>query len=85
MTEMKCKQVLWNRGRLAALMRSLTSAVDMFPTTFDALSTTATLVSPSWNIRVRASAKGLSELFLLISIVCDREKDHQYIGRGLRT
>jgi hypothetical protein len=36
-----------NSGKLLELVRSLTSAVEMFPITFRALSTTATLVSPS--------------------------------------
>lgn len=55
-------QLSRRRGALAALVRCLTSTVEMLPTTFLALSTTATLVKPSVFIRIRASASGVSEL-----------------------
>jgi hypothetical protein len=47
MTEMKWIQLDFNRGKLELLIRSLTSTVEMFPTTLNALSTTAILVRPS--------------------------------------
>ena len=59
---MKWIQLAFNSGRLLVLVRSLISAEDMFPTTFIALSTTATLVSPSLLISWRASVKGRSPL-----------------------
>lgn len=46
-TEMKWIQLDLSNGKLLLFVRSLTSAVEMLPTTFNALSTTATLVSPS--------------------------------------
>lgn len=47
MTEMKWMQVDFRRGMLLLFVSNLTSAVEMFPTTLKALSTTATLVRPS--------------------------------------
>ena len=61
-TEMKWIQLDFSSGKLLALVRSLISAEDMFPTTFIALSTTGTLVSPSLLISWRASVKGRSPL-----------------------
>jgi hypothetical protein len=61
-TETKCMQVDCSKGRLAELVKSLTSAVEMFPTTFDALSMTGTLVNPSLLISCSASVNGLSPL-----------------------
>jgi hypothetical protein len=50
------------RGNLLLLVRSLISAVEIFPTTLKALSTTAMLVKPSLLITWRASDKLLSPL-----------------------
>lgn len=49
---------------LELLVKCRTSLVEILPTTFRPLSTTATLVRPSLFIRVRASDKGESELSL---------------------
>ncbi len=57
MTLIKCMHVFLSRGRLAAFVRCLTSAVEMLPATFKPLSTTATEVRPSLLISVRASAR----------------------------
>jgi hypothetical protein len=64
MTEMKCRQEDLRSGRLLILVRCLTSAVEMLPMTFMALSTTATLVRQSSFIRRRASVRVLSPLLL---------------------
>jgi hypothetical protein len=40
-------QLAFNKGRLAEFVRSFTSAVEIFPTTLKALSTTGILVKPS--------------------------------------
>lgn len=65
MTEMKWMQEFVRSGRLLELVRSLTSAVEIFPITFKALSTTAMLVSPSLLINWSASDKGLSPLHVV--------------------
>lgn len=61
-TEIKCMQDDCSKGALAALVRSLTSTVEILPTTLRPLSTTATLVRPSLYIKVKASANSLSQL-----------------------
>lgn len=61
-TEMKWIQLDFNNGKLLLFVSSLTSAVEILPTTFNALSTTATLVSPSLLINCRASVKVRSPL-----------------------
>lgn len=59
---MKCMQLDCRSGRLLVLVSNFTSAVEMFPMTLLALSTTATEVSPSSLIKVRASVNGRSPL-----------------------
>ena len=54
-------------GKLDELVRSLTSAIEIFPTTFNALSTTGTLVKPSLLMSWSASVKGLSPLFTVLA------------------
>ena len=62
MTEMKCMQVFRKRGRLDDFVRSLTSTVEMFPTTLCPLSRTGKELTPSLSRSVNASVKGLSPL-----------------------
>lgn len=62
-TEMKCMQEACRRGRLLVCVRSLVSAVEILPTTFAALSTTAILVNPSLLMSWRASVRGWSPLY----------------------
>jgi len=62
-------QELLISGKLLELVRSLTSAVEIFPMTFKALSTTATLVSPSLLINCSASDNGLSPLIVLVLLL----------------
>lgn len=52
-----------SRGKLATDVRCWTSLVEMLPTTFSPLSTTATDVRPSLFISVRASERGRSALW----------------------
>jgi hypothetical protein len=68
---MKCKQDDFKSGKLLVFVRCLTSTVEIFPTTFRALSTTAMLVRPSSLINRRASVKGLSPLRLSVQIYND--------------
>lgn len=55
-------QVLRSNGNEDDVVRSLTSATEMLPTTFDELSSIARDDTPSLWSNVRASAKGLSPL-----------------------
>lgn len=59
---MKWIQDEWNRGKAFDVVRCFTSAVLIFPITFEALSTTAMLVSDSLLISCSASARVLSPL-----------------------
>ena len=68
MTLMKCMQVFCSKGSDDDLVRSLTSATEMFPTTLEELSTTGKDETPSWCNRVRPSARLLSPL-QMVSIV----------------
>lgn len=61
-TVINCRHDELRSGRLAEFVRCLTSAEEMFPTTFEVLSITATLDSPSWLMRFSASDSGLSAL-----------------------
>lgn len=61
-TVMKCMQVCWRRGMLAAEVRRRVSEVEMLPTTLEALSITAREDRPSLDIRTRASARVASAL-----------------------
>ena len=60
---MKCMQVFRSNGSDDDLVRSLTSAVEILPTTLEPLSRTAKDETPSFSSRVNASVKGLSPLF----------------------
>jgi len=71
MTETKCMQVDFSNGKLEELVSSFTSAVDMFPTTLFALSTTGTLVRPSLLMSWSASVKGLSPLCLMSILISE--------------
>lgn len=62
MTEMKWMHVDLSSGKLLLFVSNLTSAVEIFPTTLKALSTTATLVNPSSLMSCRASERLLSPL-----------------------
>jgi hypothetical protein len=62
MMVMKCMQVDWRSGREAAEVSRRTSALEMLPTTLEALSITATEVRPSLDMSIRASARGASAL-----------------------
>lgn len=76
-TVMKCIQVDCNKGMEAAEVSRRVSAVEMLPTTLEALSTTAIEVRPSWDIRTRASAREASALGGDVSIVQDGRKDEE--------
>lgn len=58
MTEMKCMQVFSRSGREEDLVSNLQSTVEMLPTTFRALSTTASDETPSSAINARARCNG---------------------------
>ena len=62
MTLMKWMHVFRSNGSDEDFVRSLTSATEMFPTTLDALSTTARDETPSFRSNVSASARDLSPL-----------------------
>src|SRR5271155_6264808 len=62
MTLMKWMQVFRRRGRADDFVRSLTSTVEILPTTLCPLSTTARDETPSLSSRVSASVRGLSPL-----------------------
>lgn len=59
---MKCMQVDCKSGMDAAEVRRRTSAVEMLPTTLEALSITATDVRPSFDMSTSASARVASAL-----------------------
>lgn len=62
MTEMKCMHVFRRRGRLDDFVRSLTSTVEILPTTLCPLSRTGNELTPSLSKSVNASVNGWSPL-----------------------
>lgn len=60
--------VLRSSGSEDDLVSSLVSVVEMLPTTFEPLSSTANEETPSSSRRAKASANGRSPLRLLISV-----------------
>jgi hypothetical protein len=75
--------VAFKRGRLAELVRSLTSADEIFPTTLKALSTTGMLVKPSLCINWRASLKGRSPLENVSIFLYHRDNVLRRLNKGL--
>ena len=61
-TLMKWMHVFRSSGNEDELVRSLTSATEILPTTLEELSSTARDETPSFSNKVRASARGLSPL-----------------------
>lgn len=66
----------------AAEVRRRVSAVEMLPTTLEALSMTAREVRPSLDIKTRASARGASALVSVSKFVAEREREGRVcVGR----